>query len=82
MVDKNTPKKKAAPKKAAAKKKAAPKKVAPKKAEFKENAKDGDGDGLVQDGTIHERPSSNVIRTNDVKKASLRTRMAKWFKRG
>ena len=27
-----------------------------KKAEFNPNAKDGDKDGFVQDGTIHERP--------------------------
>lgn len=25
--------------------------------EFNPDAKDGDGDGLVQDGTIHERPA-------------------------
>lgn len=30
--------------------------VAPEVAEFDPNAKDGDGDGLVQDGTIHQRP--------------------------
>lgn len=47
------------------KKEAEPKKVAEaepksepktKTAEFKPNAKDGDKDGFVQDGTIHERP--------------------------
>ena len=27
------------------------------KAEFKPNDKDGDKDGFVQDGTIHERPA-------------------------
>lgn len=27
-----------------------------KEVEFKSDAKDGDKDGLVQDGTIHERP--------------------------
>ena len=46
----NTPKKQTS-KKAAAKKPGRPKKV-----EFKADAKDGDNDGLVQDGTIHERP--------------------------
>lgn len=49
---KKAPAKKATP----AKKAAAPKKAAAKKpAEFKADAKDGDGDGLVQDGTVHER---------------------------
>lgn len=62
----NTPKKQTS-KKAAAKKPAAKKQPAkkaqpakkpgrPKKVEFKADAKDGDNDGLVQDGTIHERP--------------------------
>ena len=33
-------------------------KAAPKrKAEYNPNAKDGNGDGMVQDGTIHERPA-------------------------
>jgi hypothetical protein len=85
MVDKNTPKKKSAAKKAAPKK-AAAKKPAPRKAAYKADAKDGDGDGFVQDGTDQEREvaaptPSNVIRTNDVKKPSLRARMAKWFKK-
>lgn len=31
-------------------------KSAKRNAEFKEDARDGDGDGLVQDGTVHERP--------------------------
>lgn len=30
------------------------------KVAFNPNAKDGDGDGLVQDGTIHERPVSKT----------------------
>lgn len=30
------------------------------KASFNPNAKDGDGDGFVQDGTIHERPVSKT----------------------
>lgn len=30
--------------------------VAKKQVEFNPDAKDGDKDGLVQDGTIHERP--------------------------
>lgn len=59
-------KKTAAPKKAASKASAtpkpgqAPKKKPgrpPKKVEFKPDAVDGDGDGLVQDNTVHERPA-------------------------
>lgn len=49
---------KAAPKKQAPKSKnTAPKKAATsaKGAQFKPNAKDGDGDGFIQDGTEHER---------------------------
>lgn len=49
------------PKKPAASGKTAsttPKKAAPKKVAYKANAKDGDGDGLVQDGTPHERPAA------------------------
>jgi hypothetical protein len=49
---------KAAPKKQAPKAKNSPtqKLSAPAKAsQFKPNAKDGDGDGLIQDGTEHER---------------------------
>jgi hypothetical protein len=60
----DTPKKKAPAKKAATAKKKAPAKKQgaakrgrpPKAAAYKANAKDGDGDGLVQDGTEHERP--------------------------
>lgn len=37
----------------------------PKKVEFKEDAKDGDNDGLVQDGTIHERPATSTNSTPD-----------------
>lgn len=69
----NTPKKqtskKAATKKPAAKKqpakKAQPAKKPgrPKKVEFKADAKDGDNDGLVQDGTIHERPVAPIATT-------------------
>jgi hypothetical protein len=51
------------PKKAVAKK-AAAKKVA-KKVEFKEDAIDGDGDGMVQDGTEHERPVQEVVSNNE-----------------
>jgi len=32
-----------------------------KDAEFKADAVDGDGDGMVQDGTIHERPVEEVV---------------------
>lgn len=32
----------------------------PTKATFKEDARDGDGDGLVQDGTEFERPAKAV----------------------
>lgn len=39
-------------------KKATAKKPAPKKVAYKANAKDGDGDGLVQDGTPFERPAA------------------------
>ena len=68
-----TPKKKAPAKKAAAKKstakKAAPAKKQgtgkrgrpPKNANYKANAKDGDGDGYVQDGTNHQRSAESVI---------------------
>lgn len=38
-------------------KKTTAKKPAPKKVAFKADAVDGDGDGLIQDGTIHERPA-------------------------
>lgn len=30
------------------------------KSGYKPNAKDGDGDGLVQDGTAHERPAKET----------------------
>lgn len=52
-----------APAKKAAAKKAAPAKKAPAKkkvVEFKADAKDGDGDGLVQDGTVHERKAASA----------------------
>lgn len=55
--------KKAVAKKAVAKK-AAAKKVA-KPVEFKEDAIDGDGDGMVQDGTEHERPVQEVVFSNE-----------------
>jgi hypothetical protein len=29
---------------------------------FNPNARDGDGDGLVQEGTIHERPSAKRVK--------------------
>lgn len=32
-----------------------------KDAEYKADAKDGDGDGMVQDGTIHERPVEEPV---------------------
>lgn len=38
-----------------------------KKAEFNSNAKDGDKDGFVQDGTIHERPVSKPSAASDIK---------------
>lgn len=71
--------KKAAPAKPAAKpaaktasatpKKATAKKPAPKKATgYKANAKDGDGDGLVQDGTPFERPATKSKSTPAPKK--------------
>lgn len=50
------------PKKAVAKK-AVAKKIA-KPVEFKEDAVDGDGDGMVQDGTEHERPARKVVLDN------------------
>lgn len=34
----------------------APEEVAEETEVFNPNARDGDGDGLVQEGTIHERP--------------------------
>lgn len=92
----DTPKKKTPAKKATAKKKATPKSDAPakrgrppKQVAYKPDAKDGDGDGLVQDGTPFERmvaPKEEpknpvVIHANDVKKASLRKRMMAWFKK-
>ena len=46
-----------------------PKKAAPKKVvAFNPNAVDGDGDGLVQDGTIHERPAPKKKATPAKKK--------------
>ena len=42
--------------------KAAPNK---KPATFKANAKDADGDGMVQDGTIYERPVVDEIEVSD-----------------
>jgi len=60
---KKAPAKKAPPAKPAAKtasntpKKTTAKKPAPKKVAFKADAVDGDGDGIIQDGTIHERPA-------------------------
>jgi len=40
----------------------APEAVAEKKEVFNPNARDGDGDGLVQDGTIYERPVEKKIK--------------------
>lgn len=67
----DTPKKKAPAKKAATSKKKAPAKKPgtgkrgrpPKNANYKANAKDGDGDGLVQDGTSHERLIEEIAET-------------------
>ena len=62
-----------APKKATASttpKKATAKKPAPKKVSYKADAVDGDGDGLVQDGTIHERPAPKKKATPAKKKPS------------
>ena len=49
------PKKKAAPKKKVEKED--PRESSKDKSGFKENARDGDGDGMVQDGTEWERPA-------------------------
>ena len=40
---------------------------APRVVAFDPNAKDGDGDGIVQDGTIHARPAT-AKKTNTRKK--------------
>lgn len=69
VMSSDTPKKKAPAKKAATAKKKAPAKKQgaakrgrpPKAAAYKANAKDGDGDGLVQDGTEHERSIEKAI---------------------
>ena len=50
------------PKKAVAKKAVAKKVTEPVK--FKEDAVDGDGDGVVQEGTVHERPVQETITSN------------------
>jgi hypothetical protein len=50
------------PKKAVSKKAVAKKVTEP--VEFKEDAVDGDGDGVVQDGTVHERPVQETITSN------------------
>lgn len=58
MTNKKPTKKKTASK-PAAKKAATKKKVTPKaKSSFKPDAKDGDGDGFVQDGTSWARPAA------------------------
>jgi len=40
----------------------APEAVAEEKEVFNPNARDGDGDGLVQEGTIYERPVEKKIK--------------------
>lgn len=40
----------------------APEAVAEETEVFNPNARDGDGDGLVQEGTIHERPVSKKTK--------------------
>lgn len=37
--------------------------VKPSTKTFKEDAKDGDGDGKVQDGTPHERPAKRTFKS-------------------
>lgn len=37
------------------------------KPDFNPNAKDGDKDGLIQDGTAHERPAINQSAASDKK---------------
>lgn len=49
-------------------KKATAKKPAPKKTGYKANAVDGDGDGLVQDGTPWERPAPKSKSSASTKK--------------
>ena len=49
-------------------KKATAKKPAPNKATYKANAVDGDGDGLVQDGTPFERPAPKKKSAPSTKK--------------
>ena len=77
------PKKAAAAKKSTAPKKAAPKKAAtPKKAEFKADARDGDGDGFVQDGTDQERPVElKSAKTEKAPEAAKRSFWKKIFRK-
>ena len=44
----------------------APKKKKATKAEYKEDATDGDGDGLVQDGTIFQRPEGTSLSDEEI----------------
>lgn len=77
------PKKAAAAKKSTAPKKAAAKKAAtPKKAEFKADARDGDGDGFVQDGTDQERPVElKSAKTEKAPEAAKRSFWKKIFRK-
>jgi hypothetical protein len=43
-------------------------KAAPKRADYNPDAKDGDKDGKVQDGTIHERPAKPAAKKAPAKK--------------
>jgi colicin import membrane protein len=68
-ADKAKAEKLAAVKKAPAEKKApvAKKPAVKKPVAFKKGAVDGDGDGLVQDGTAHERPAKKKPDPKDKK---------------
>ena len=45
-------------------------KAAPKRADYNPDATDGDGDGMVQDGTIHERPAKKPAAKATATKAT------------